>query len=597
MTLTFKTTIYIDGKELPIFKGLRLYQRIHAHHNLEARVPLSAFESQDYHDLLEKSLSLEILTNNAKKETLGRLEFNGIVTSINILKGSNVQGDELTLTASSKEIWADDGPHYNCFHESKLDDIVKKTFEGYGVDLKVSATFKEAIDYTVQNHESAFSFVKRLSEKYGQWLYYNGKQLVFGKPEENSTRLKYNHDLAEYQINFTPTPQKFKYFTQNYLEKSRQFWEYRETQIPEGMTGDNVKLYDKSDSLFKKETSVWVNANNERKVENVIKAKAKVQQAGFAIKQVEVSGRSWNSGVSLGNIVEIESQKYRVTEVVHTLSGMDDYENLFEAVSAGIEGYPYTNINAFTASQSQIAVVMDNNDPDKLGRIKVAFAWQELIGEATPWIRVLTPHAGPQQGVQFIPEIGDQVLVDFEGSDAESPYVVGSLYHAGHAPSKEWTSTENNIKVIRTRSGHTIELDDSDGAEMIKIHDREGSIITFDTQEKSLSIGATENIDINAKNIKITANEDISIEAIGNIGLASEGDTRIITKGGVDVQSTSDTKVKSKAKLTLEATTDATIKGVNAVVSGQGSAELSGAKTKVAGSAMTEVSGGIVKIN
>ena len=63
----------------------------------------------------------------------------------------------------------------------------------------------------------------------------------------------------------------------------------------------------------------------------------------------------------------------------------------------------------------------------------------ELIGEMTPWIRVLSPHAGPNQGIQFIPEIGDQVLVDFEGGDAESPYVVGSLYHAGHTPDNAWS--------------------------------------------------------------------------------------------------------------------------------------------------------------
>jgi Rhs element Vgr protein len=597
MTLTFKTTILLDGKEIPIFKELRLHQKVHAPNSLEVRIPLSVFKNVAYPDLLEKSLSIEILTDNSQKENLGRLEFNGLVTAINILNGSGVQGDELTITASSKEIVANDGPHYSCFHESKLDDIVKKTFQKYSFDVKVDPTFTEVIDYTVQNHESAYNFVKRLAEKYGQWLYYNGKELVFGKPETNSTPLKYNHDLAEYEINFTPTPQKFKYFTQSYLEKSGQHWEYTDTKKPGGVEGDNAKLYDKSDALYKNETNVWINANNERKIENIIKAKAKAQKAGFAIQQVRVSGRSWNSGVAIGNKVEIKDQEYRVIEVIHSLSGVDDYENSFEAVSAAVEGYPHTNINAFSASQSQIAVVVDNNDPDKLGRVKVSFAWQELIGEVTPWIRVLSPHAGESQGIQFIPEIGDQVLVDFEGGDAESPYVVGSLYHAGHTPDNAWSSADNNTKIIRTRSGHTIELDDTDGAEMIKIYDNEGSIITFDTTEKSLTIKAMETFRVEANKIELVSEENIDIQAKGDIDQSAEGNLTLLSKRELNLQADGDCGLLSKGNVAIEAINEATVKGVSTVINGKATAEVSSVQTKVSGSAVAEVSGGIVKIN
>lgn len=597
MTLTFKTTILLDSKEIPVFKELHLHQKVHAPHTLEVRIPLGVFKNVAYHDLLEKPLSIEILTNTSQKETIGRLEFNGVVTAINILKGSSAQGEELTLTASSKEIVANDGPHYSCFHESKLDDIVKKAFEKYDFDVKAEATNKEVIDYTVQNHESAYNFVQRLAEKYGQWLYYNGKVLVFGKPETNSTPLKYNHDLAEYEISFTPTPQKFKYFTQSYKESSGQHWEYTETKKPQGLAGDNAKLYDKSDALYKNETNVWINANNEGKIENIIKAKAKAQKAGFAIQQVKVSGRSWNSGVAIGNKIEIKDQEYRVIEVIHSLSGVDDYENSFEAVSAAINGYPYTNINAFSASQSQMAVVKDNADPDKMGRVKVSFAWQELIGEVSPWIRVLSPHAGPNQGIQFIPEIGDQVLVDFEGGDAESPYVVGSLYHAGHTPDNAWSSEDNNTKIIRTRSGHTIELDDTEGEEKINIYDDGGSIITFDTKEQSLTISAMKKIDINANNINITAGKDITIAAEGNIELASKGDSTLLAEGTLDLQAYEDASIKSGKNLQLEAATNATLKGLKSVVKGDVEAELSATKTKVSGTAMTEVSGGLLKLN
>ncbi len=47
MTLNFKTSILLDGKEVPIIKELHLHQKVHAHHILEARVPLSVFKDSD----------------------------------------------------------------------------------------------------------------------------------------------------------------------------------------------------------------------------------------------------------------------------------------------------------------------------------------------------------------------------------------------------------------------------------------------------------------------------------------------------------------------------------------------------------------------
>ena len=214
----------------------------------------------------------------------------------------------------------------------------------------------------------------------------------------------------------------------------------------------------------------------------------------------------------------------------------------------------------------------------------------------SPWLRVLTPHSGLDKGMHFIPEIGDDVIVGFEVGNAERPYVMGSFYTGINKP-EEWQTDANNVKAIRTRSGHTIELNDTEGEEKINIYDNEGSIITFDTQAKSLTINATETIDIAAKNINISAEENITIGAQGNIEIASDGDTAMQAEGAIDIQANGDASLTSSGAVAVEAASDATVKGANAVVSGQTSAELSGAQAKVAGSAMTEVSGAVVKIN
>ncbi|WP_282057310.1 phage baseplate assembly protein V, partial [Maribacter luteus] len=67
--------------------------------------------------------------------------------------------------------------------------------------------------------------------------------------------------------------------------------------------------------------------------------------------------------------------------------------------------------------------VLDNADPNGLGRIKVQFPWQKPMGTSTPWIKMATPYSGSGKGFYFIPEKDEEVLVGFEGDNPEKPFV------------------------------------------------------------------------------------------------------------------------------------------------------------------------------
>ena len=349
------------------------------------------------------------------------------------------------------------------------------------------------------------------------------------------------------------------------------------------------------------ETNQYLNTYVDNTLQNRVDSLVEISKKATEINQVILKGTSDNPGVFLGQVIKVmdgdtSQGTFRITSIEHSCSYNGDYENSFEGVSAEMDSYPNTNINAFPKSESQVAKVIDNVDPDGMSRVKVQFPWQAAMNLSSPWIRVITPSSGADKGFHFIPEVEEEVLIGFEAGNAERPYVIGSLY-TGVNKADSWQSDANNLKAIRTRSGHTIELNDTEGEETIRIYDNEGSIIEFNTQEKSLTINATETIDIAAKNINITAEENISIGAQGDLSLASDGNTAIQAQGNMDIQATGDTTLTSNGAVAVEATSDATLKGVNAVVSGQATAEISGAQAKVAGSAMTEVSGGIVKIN
>ncbi|MEQ3500459.1 phage baseplate assembly protein V, partial [Tenacibaculum sp. SSH1-16] len=198
------------------------------------------------------------------------------------------------------------------------------------------------------------------------------------------------------------------------------------------------------------------------------------------------------------------------------------------------------------------------------------------------------------RGFVFIPEVGDQVMVGFEHNDPNRPFVMGSMFTGKNGAGGD---EENVRKSIITRGGHTIELDDTKDKEKITIKDKDGSIITFDTKEKSLFVQSAETMEFSAKNINLNAEENIRLNAKNNVEVSTEADTILIAQGELKLQSDGATSVKSKDKLAMEATSDATLQGMNTIVEGKTSAEVNGAQTKVTGSAVTEVSGGIVKIN
>ena len=121
-----------------------------------------------------------------------------------------------------------------------------------------------------------------------------------------------------------------------------------------------------------------------------------------------------------------------------------------------------------------IGVVDDLNDPEGLGRVMVTFP--HLADEPSNWARLALPMAGAGRGTFFRPEKGDEVLVACEHGDIRQPYVVGSLWSkTDQPPDQTGAATDNNIRVIVSRSGHRITLDDTSGSERIEITDHAGN--------------------------------------------------------------------------------------------------------------------------
>jgi uncharacterized protein involved in type VI secretion and phage assembly len=175
-----------------------------------------------------------------------------------------------------------------------------------------------------------------------------------------------------------------------------------------------------------------------------------------------------------------------------------------------------------------IAEVTNNKDEAKLGRVKVKFPWLSDTDESF-WARVLTPMAGGDRGMYFLPEVGDEVLVAFEHGNIEFPYILGALWNGKDKPPETNEDGKNNKRTIKSRSGHTITLDDTDGEEKIEIVDKsKKNSIVVNTKENTITISADADITLKSSNGKlILSGKEIQLDSKGDVKIKASQNMNI----------------------------------------------------------------------
>jgi uncharacterized protein involved in type VI secretion and phage assembly len=134
-----------------------------------------------------------------------------------------------------------------------------------------------------------------------------------------------------------------------------------------------------------------------------------------------------------------------------------------------------------------VATVTQNKDPQRLGRVRIAYPWDPRKGESY-WARIAVPMAGKERGTFFLPEVGDEVLVAFERGDFRSPYVVGALWNGQEKPPAANPDGKNDVRLIRSRKGHELLFDDGDKTRVV-LRLRDGKRLAFDDDGVRLEDG------------------------------------------------------------------------------------------------------------
>jgi uncharacterized protein involved in type VI secretion and phage assembly len=171
------------------------------------------------------------------------------------------------------------------------------------------------------------------------------------------------------------------------------------------------------------------------------------------------------------------------------------------------------------------ALVTDVKDPDGQGRVMVRLPWSPdpKGGAYETWARLATLMAGPGRGTWFVPEINDEVLIGFEAGDPRRPYVLGALWNGSDRPPESMDGGgRNDLRVIRSRSGHKIRFDDTEGRETLTVETPGGQRITLADAPAGVEIvdGNGNSVRLDAAGLTVTSSAKVTVQA-GTVDVAA----------------------------------------------------------------------------
>jgi uncharacterized protein involved in type VI secretion and phage assembly len=143
---------------------------------------------------------------------------------------------------------------------------------------------------------------------------------------------------------------------------------------------------------------------------------------------------------------------------------------------------------------------------DEQGRIGIEIPSRNTSVQA----RVIAPMAGDDRGMAFLPEEGDQVVVAFVNGAPGDPVVIGSLWSASGKPPQTDKGKKNDIKILKTRGGHSIRFVDEKGKEKIEIADPGNNTLVFDAAKKTIEITSKDGVTLKATTIKVDGDFNVT---------------------------------------------------------------------------------------
>lgn len=591
------TKVTVKGEEQK-FVSLHLRQGFNRHHTFTVVVnylsPNNTFQQtpEKFIGYIGETASISFV----HRQTGESYDFEGIITQVEMV-GSMGETGGVAIHGTSPTILYENNRTLDSWMDQSLSTIIKEATQEYGkVNLVSNPKYATPIPYMAQYNESVFDFMNRLSALYGEWFYYDGTKVYFGKPDrDNTEKIVYDMDLEEVRLVANLVPGKSARY--DYVAQENKQHNADTPAKPDGMNDLQSIAHSCSEKAYTAKTTSAADPHVTDKAE--LDEQMRIVKNASGANLLNIKGIGKTCRIRIGEIIDVSFPdrmklpplgKFRIVGIEHEVHRDGHYSNSFVGVPDSTVHIPVPDAKRPLALP-ELATVKENNDDKGQGRVKVAFDWQKN-GKTTNWIRVQTPNAGvsgavpKNRGWVFVPEVGDQVMVSYEHGNPDRPYVTGSVFHSG---SGKGGDKDNKVKSIITRSGNAIVFDDETGS----------IVITDQTGKQLIMLDGTDAITVMAKKSITLTNEAESVIVMDDksIGLQADtialegrksvtllsGNECMVLSSEKSIISSSGTNIKQEATKDYDvAAKNGTVNGVNLMIEGKGN---------------VTVSGGIVKFN
>jgi len=247
------------------------------------------------------------------------------------------------------------------------------------------------------------------------------------------------------------------------------------------------------------------------------------------------------------------------------------------------EHYDSQNVTSFVQG-----IVIENNNADFKGMVKVEFTAWEGGKNVCEWVRLLSPYTGKDYGMYCVPEIDEEVLIGFIGGSLKRPFLLGSLYPGGAATVNDNFDEKNYKKHLKTKGGMDILINDEDGKQSIVLTTPKGSVFTVDDENECCKLSDKDGknqlfLDYKNGEISVKADKKISLNA-GNTEISMDGNS-----GAINVKADK-VSVNANNEIGLKASASLKMEGAQVDLKGQG-------QVNMQASGPMAIKGAIVQIN
>jgi phage protein D len=509
-------------------------------------------------------------------------------------------------------------------------DMASTICSSAGLTASSDATSK-VYDTVSQNNQTNWEFLVERARRIGYEVWVDDTTVHFRKPALTGSPVAVAtllSDLRSLNMRLTAGSQVAKVNTQSWDPQQKQ--QITGTASTPAQVATNAAMHGGStlSSPFGSSTTMYI-ANHMATSQDEATTIAQAAFDEVTGDSLQIEGTMTGTpAVMPGNMLTIATVgsrfngDYYVTSAVHRVDLTGGYTTQFTVTSrrantlgelVGMAASASWNGNGHGSNQAPvIGIVTDNKDPDKKqGRVKVKLPY--LVGDEsqgqgiqTDWARLVVPGGGTTRGVYYLPEVNDEVLVAFEQGDINRPYILGGLWNGTDAPPKGNSDVlaadgKVNQRMIQSRTGHFITMDDTDSAQKVTVQTQGGHKVILDDTSGSPTITIKDSsgnnsivIDTTTNAITITADGgDITLDSKkGNVVIkAMLGISMKAEQGAFSAESPMGAASVKGLSTSIEASTTGEVKATAAMtVSGDASLALKS-------TGVTQVQGSLIQLN